>query len=399
MSACARVSLLLLLFALHVPGNVRAQDLCTAIKASQGAVQPDVGELQQYGDIFEGSVGPQHWRKSAWASPYAQTPDISSTDGLYAGLLRVQQRVEAAQVFVTPQGKHLHERLLAELGVLLSAVKKQLNSGKRLDWIQFEQDGGKLVGFEARDRTNVKCQDAKTYATNTLFFSVGDHPVVLAAVQGGGDALEGLSAGQPVYYASVPEAVEFRAAIDATAALFRKPLTQALGDATKVLGEIDKGWTNYLQRGFSQYPWEAWINTWGDLSWTAAPRTQYVFVHPEAAIILDLRSQRDAVLSGSLLVHGFGVIGYGGSTRNWFLGASATGAITTSSSLGLGAGPTLHLGHAAIHSRVPHISLALLWFSTNKGDKHFPFIGISADIWRMFSDDNSASIFRNKLVR
>lgn len=115
-------------------------------------------------------------------------------------------------------------------------------------------------------------------------------------------------------------------------------------------------------------------------------------------MVVDARSTKGASLKPGLLIHGLGWINYVGKQNDWFWGVSATGSITTTADRGLGGGGTLHFGHTAIHSQVPHISLSVLWHDTRKG-KSAPFIGLSLDLWRLFDKASNEPRFREVLTK
>jgi hypothetical protein len=203
------------------------------------------------------------------------------------------------------------------------------------------------------------------------------------------------------YLADEGQATEVRAVVKVVNALFEDFRLAAYQRTIERLDLFDTAWSNYLTKGYSQYPWESYLNSYRGINpytWTKPPGHQWVFLHPEPSTIVDVRSTKGASLEAGLLLHGVGWIKYMGDERAWFIGASATGAITTSSELGLGGGGTLHFGHSAIHSRVPHISLSVLFHDTKSG-RSGPFIGLSVDLWRLFNETSNEPRFRQILEK
>ena len=352
-------------------------------------------DLAKYGDAFRADDASS--ASSPWAAPY--TLEIiapQSTREMLIDLIYLRRTLDESEALAeNAQARRLRDRLLRELAQLESALQEQ--GRQKLDWVAFERAGGELARFERSSRASTQCGD-KHYNSDTMFFATATatEPVVLQAQPTKNSELPGtmVADGAMLFYVSARQALEFRAAVRAVQAIFRNRLTVTLNDAGERLSKVNAGWTNYLAYGYSQYPWESFANSWG-LSWDHAPRTQIVLLHPEPAVLIDVHTTH-SVLSGSLLLHGLGLIRYGGDTRRWFLGASVTGAVTTSSKLGFGAGGTLHMGHTALHARVPHISLSLLAFPALDG-KPGPFLGISADLWRLFQSDSNESIFQANL--
>jgi len=353
-------------------------ELCRALAEAGTPLPLEEAEQKLVDDVLRADVGGTRWPD--WAAPYRQSP-ARGTYALLRGLAELTQAVEGDPgLDASPRGAAIETRLRAELTRLQTALEKQTPTREGLDWKQLEHDGGMLAPF-AKSSAHDTCGDEQVASDAVFFARPGVPPLVLVAQAMAPSVIPGVPASTgAVLYASAREAMAVRATVGAVQTLFSAERQQALDGAVARLTTISRGWTHYLEHGYSQYPWEAALNSVGT-SWSRAPRLQIVLIHPEPAALLDLREAKRSVLEGALLVHGAGLIGYGGDTRSWFLGASATAAVTTSRALGLGGGGTLHLGHTALRARVPHVSLSVLAFATR--GKKAPFIGLSVDLWRL----------------
>jgi hypothetical protein len=169
--------------------------------------------------------------------------------------------------------------------------------------------------------------------------------------------------------------------------------------AAKRLTEIDRGWSNYLEKGFSQYPWEVVLNsrTVG-FNWTSPPRRQWIFLHPEAGALIDARASKRASTETGLLVHGLGHLWYFGASRGTFVGLSGTASVSNDPAFGAGAGGTLHWGNTTVHSRVPHVSLSVLWQDYAVGKAGLA-IGVSLDFWRLAQATNGEDMYQSAVER
>lgn len=204
--------------------------------------------------------------------------------------------------------------------------------------------------------------------------------------------------GDPTYYANVHQATEFRAILQRVDQFVGKLRAEELVRETQVLSQINNGWRNYLEHGFAQYPWEAYVNGYitpkffGGSSWYDPPEHQIVFMHPELGILADLRRASDASANETLLIHTLGYIHYFEAERDWFLGGSLTVSLSDSD-FGLGVGPTLHFGNSARGSSLPNVSVGVLWQQFDDGPTE-PVLGLSIDLWRLFDEEGPEGVFR-----
>ncbi len=104
-------------------------------------------------------------------------------------------------------------------------------------------------------------------------------------------------------------------------------------------------WDNYMDLGYSQFPWELWLNGRRfDATSENPPRTQVILMHP--ALGIELVAPRLGALdelhrSNSFTVEPFGYVWYN-EARSFYLGLSA--AVSLTSEMPAGVGGTAHLG-------------------------------------------------------
>lgn len=391
---CAFACSLLLLVG-STTALARADDdspICRALEV--GAVslpEPNPAEVDAYSGTGEA------WLTEDLRKRYPPKPDAPETAAVMRfQLQRVQSTLEASTAFKSANGILLRTRLLNELAIIDNALAN-LDATKPVALQKLKGLYG-LARLSPTASAKATCKDTK-YTTNSLFFQDASSPeqVVLGAraiTLQGEPGLESEVAGPLIAFVSIAEASEFRAALQFVNALMSDSLLKAIERTSLRLTQINRKWSNYLEHGYSQYPWEAWINSCGTLSWDNPPATQWIVVHPELAVIMDGRRIKESSIAPALLLHALGLAFYG-ETRSWFLGLSATGAVTSNTGWGLGAGGTLHYGHTKLYSRVPHLSLSVIFFA-NENAKLGPYFGISADLWRLVSD-SSEGLFQKLL--
>lgn len=379
-----------------------AQDLCALVLDTTHhlAVDPSSDAYRAFEDAYTGGAE-KAWREVPGALRYRAPDQEEPGPALGPGeilerLWSLEEAVRTSPAFADERknGSFLREILTRQITAVRAEVLP-LKAEEELEWRSAKDFVG--TRWHRVQRPPAACAGAE-YATDTLYFSEQGpkSPVALRIVP---FADLDPDVENAIYLADPEQAAEFRVVVAEVNALFLPFRLAALNRTVRRLDEIDKAWENYLTKGYSQYPWEALVNSWRRLnrfSWSSPPTRQFVFLHPEAAMVMDARSTEGAALDGSLLLHGLGYIHYFGATRNWFLGASATGAVTTDEDLGLGVGGTLHFGHSAIQSRVPHVSLSVLFHDTRSGSNG-PFIGVSVDLWRLFEAAGSEGIYRSVL--
>jgi hypothetical protein len=105
-------------------------------------------------------------------------------------------------------------------------------------------------------------------------------------------------------------------------------------------------WTRYFERGYSQTPWELYLNS--RFSRAAAdldpPTRQLILLHPSVGLEIPSRSLRDLTRQDAVALEVLGWIKYRDDYRK-YLGLS--GVVTFTEGLGTGVGPFLHFGQVA----------------------------------------------------
>jgi hypothetical protein len=337
---------------------------------------------------------PPKWQRTpayeAYGAPEIFERDVSKA-GVKQSLLRLRTQIGTSAAFASSASDNSN-LLLASLLAEIDAYLGQLAAAK-----DFESLPAPEAEFQETQ------QSTADFSTETCYFAGTDHQVVLGGKRksAGAPEMPGLSNKTPVYYATLRQAIEFRAVTDRIQVTFRAVKRKPFERVTARLADIDLGWSNYLEKGFSQYPWESVLNSYvtpklfGAFAWDKAPHEQLVFLHPELGIELDTRSAQDASAQVSLMIHALGYIHYFGETRDWFLGASATMTFSDQD-FGLGIGPTLHMGWANAYSILPHISVGAYWHDFESGGRG-PILGFSLDFWRLLNKTSGASFYQAAL--
>lgn len=204
-----------------------------------------------------------------------------------------------------------------------------------------------------------------------------------------------------VYYATSRQAVEVRRVCGLVENIFAEVRREPFIRVTARLAAIDAGWTNYLENGYSQYPWESLVNSritprlFGAHSWDKPPSDQIVLLHPELCALVDVRSREEASAGSAVLVHGVGYIHYFGDRRGWFLGLSLSAAMNDEDS-SLAYGATVHFDHTSFSSRIPHISVGFLWPDADDVDDG-PVVAVAVDFWRLLDSGGAEDLFRSTM--
>ena len=150
-------------------------------------------------------------------------------------------------------------------------------------------------------------------------------------------------------------------------------------------------WVNYLDRGFSQYPWEAMINGWAtSYSVESPPGHQFIILHPDAALELGPMRTSEATVKEALTLATLGWIDYYGDAGQSFWGVA--GAVSFRDDMGLGVGGQLYFGSTA--------SIGLMWHDRNRDDRidGRPFLSVSIDLFRLAGVKGGAYLAKMSLL-
>ncbi|MBI1380318.1 MAG: hypothetical protein GC161_04440 [Planctomycetaceae bacterium] len=302
---------------------------------------------------------------------------LSTPEGIADAVATISATLDSSPAFRTGNGPELMRRMQDQLHEL------EANARKATTWSDLVDSTFRPQVASAADRVS------STVILNGTpdEFRLRETPMT--------PGMPAPSPGTPDHYASIEQALEIRAICRIVEDVFAQARQAPLERVTKRLSEINGGWKNYLEHGYSQFPWESYLNSqlW-DFAWSEPPRHQLVLLHPELGMLVDTRSSRGSS-TATLLVHGIGYIRYG-EDRSWFMGLSATGSFATDDAAGMGFGPTLHFGHSAIRSAIPHLSVSVLWHDFDEGGSG-PVIAVSMDLWRLVAKDGGEGAFWNEL--
>ena len=346
----------------------------------------DVDPNARYYSVFD--LVEDEWLEADASQYYGPRDDYVksvSESALVASVERLQALVEGSAALAgTANGVLLRGALVAELDTVLVVLQEPDASPMDVDFQRF-------VPWRSDDEPVI---------SGMVFFQGSPNQMVLRAIE----MLEGPAgisvAGDTVHYATIDQAIEVRTVCSRMEDIFAEVRGPRLREASRRLSEIDAGWGNYLETGFSQYPWESLLNStvtqwiFGEYSWYEPPDDQLVLLHPEPAVLFDIRSRREASSGSAVLVHGLGYIHYFGTERDWFLGASASASFSDDE-FGVGYGPTLHFDHVRLGSQVPHVSVSLLWHESDGSDR--PAIAVAVDLWRVIGGGGGEALFRSFL--
>lgn len=143
--------------------------------------------------------------------------------------------------------------------------------------------------------------------------------------------------------------------------------------------ESHKRWVNYIDNGYTMYPWESVINA-KFFRWSikSPPKGQIILLHPGAGVqlplsLLDDFSVNDIRVSQSLIIEVLGILKYRGDFGENYWGLSGT--IALQDNLGPGFGVNAHLRR--------NISLGLNWHLSNQPNRTFqkePHLTISFNL-------------------
>ena len=135
------------------------------------------------------------------------------------------------------------------------------------------------------------------------------------------------------------------------------------------------GWENYLDRGYSQMPWESLVNSWLiEPPELGPPRRQWVFLHPTVGLELSVAPVDETTVKEALHVELFGHIWYRGKELDNFWGISVAASLREDVDPGLG---------FLVHIR-RNWNLGVTWHGVD-GD---PFLFFSVDLFR-FARENA----------
>ncbi|MBI5435332.1 MAG: hypothetical protein HZA52_21035 [Planctomycetes bacterium] len=174
----------------------------------------------------------------------------------------------------------------------------------------------------------------------------------------------------------VEVAVDLRLRADALAALFALATAELREEQIGLVTDAKAHWDAYLDRGYSQYPWEEWLNGFAvDAGSLEPPRWQWIALHPSAAIELDVSGVDDLRISEALNLELVGRIRYDADFED-FHGASLS--LLVRDDIGPGLGAVVHVNRS--------FNLGVAWHDADEDDDWFdepPYLFCSLDLFRL----------------
>jgi hypothetical protein len=172
-------------------------------------------------------------------------------------------------------------------------------------------------------------------------------------------------------------------------------LTERIRDVRKAnVAELELAvarWENYLDHGYSMYPWESWLNgKWLDIPSLGPPDDQFIVMHPGLGVELWTRGFDDLDAKETLNLEVFGYLHYHGERYENYYGGSL--ALTLREDLGPGLGALFHFSESW--------NLGVTWHDVDDDGRYFddsPFVFFSLDLYRFV--EKPASLFTDAFAR
>ena len=162
---------------------------------------------------------------------------------------------------------------------------------------------------------------------------------------------------------------DLRLLMNALGNLIEEQIGQIRTQNVKDLERAMRRWDNYLDKGFSQYPWESLIN--GYLIGTpdlGPPDRQFIVMHPTLGIEVATDEIDEARVKEALNVEVFGHLWYRGEELENYFGASF--AVSFREDIDPGLGVLLHIQR--------NWNLGITWHDVDED----PFLFFSVDLFR-----------------
>ena len=304
-------------------------------------------------------------------------------EGLIESLERLRRLVSESETFDVvpgaPNGSLLRGSLVRELSAAIWRLEG-VDGPDPIDAV--------TVTFSVRPASGA-------VITNTIVFEGKDTQIVLR--EAAADPEDPLGDGVLSHYATIDQATEVRVVCSIAEEIFNAVKRASMEKVYERAAAASRGWTNYLEHGYSQYPWETIVNNsvtkwvFGKYSWDDPPREQLVFLHPEFCTLIDTSGDGDRRTESALLVHGLGYVRYFGDERSWFAGLSGS-ACFSDVQPDVGYGATLHIDLAGLGMRLPHLSAGAVWFDSPEGWGD-PAVSVTADFWGLLGSSDVRQYF------
>jgi hypothetical protein len=166
------------------------------------------------------------------------------------------------------------------------------------------------------------------------------------------------------------------------------------------MSEINDAWKNYLQNGYSQYPWELLINS--ELyrgPWYEPPDHQLVVFHPEVGFSADiLHGASEANVDAALMIHALGYVKYTGTSNDSYFGGSLSFMYDDEDKLA--AGLAAHLGFAKFGTALPAFTVGVYWRDFDHGLSRGNLeLGMSIDLLRLLDREGGDKAFLQQALQ
>ena len=187
--------------------------------------------------------------------------------------------------------------------------------------------------------------------------------------------------GAGMYTSAIPpeEMLDLRLRADAVRWLLTKFNEPIRRQHVELIHQAERRWKNYLDRGFSQFPWEALFNSLVlDFPPYDPPNHQWILLHPALGVEGDVSSFDELRANEALSLEVIGFLKYRGDDYEDFFGGSL--ALTVRDDVGPGVGALLHLKR--------NLNLGVSWHDFDDDDDYFddtPSVFFSVDLFRFVS--------------
>ncbi|HVS09365.1 MAG TPA: hypothetical protein VMS76_05770 [Planctomycetota bacterium] len=187
--------------------------------------------------------------------------------------------------------------------------------------------------------------------------------------------------GAGMYTSAIPpeEMLDLRLRADTVRWLLTKFNEPIRRQHVELIHQAERRWENYLDRGFSQFPWEALFNSLVlDFPPYDPPDHQWILLHPALGVEADVSSFDELRANEALSLEVIGFLKYRGADYEDFYGGSL--ALTVRDDVGPGVGALLHLKR--------NLNLGVSWHDFDDDDDYFddtPSVFFSVDLFRFVS--------------
>jgi hypothetical protein len=179
------------------------------------------------------------------------------------------------------------------------------------------------------------------------------------------------------------EMIDFRLRADAVTELLDVQIRLVRGENVASLRQAVERWENYLDKGYSQYPWESLFNgAVLDIPELGPPDRQWIVLHPALGIEVSTRELDEMQVKEALDLEVIGYLKYRGAKYEDFWGGSLT--VSLRDDVGPGFGVLAHVSRS--------FNIGLSWHDFDRDGAYFddsPCVFCSLDVFRFVSSTGS----------